>query len=301
VDDSRAKSKITIKIWKIESCARAPDLSGVKAAVEFAHGKTWGASVIHPTDKDLPGLKMKYLCDVLEGRKGKLIEIGSSAGKHLRSLRSLGYPFEFHGNDIDLKSLRLGHTVTPAVAFMLADGNNLPYRNELFDVVLLMDYLEHVPNPSLAVKEAMRILKVGGLMYLFVPCEGNPLSPYAMFDRIFGANVKKSKGHVQAFTHADIVDLVHYEGRVQSIYYSYHILGSFLDFSLFLLVYLSTRVAQLYWRHNRFYHGDSTNSSSIVALFNATLTCLNRLAYLESSYLKQISHIACGMHLVLTK
>ena len=300
MDDSRTGSQIAI-LWKIETCAEVQDLSGARSAIEFAEGKTWGASLIRPTDKDLPGLKMRYLCDSLEGRKGRLIEIGSSAGKHLRSLLTLGYPFEFHGNDIDLKSLRLGQRVTPAVAFMLADGHNLPYRNELFDVVLLMDYLEHVPNPRLAVNEAMRILKVGGVMYIFVPCEGNPLSPYAMFDRIFGANVKKSKGHVQAFTHADIVGLVNCNGQVQSIYYSYHILGSVLDFSLFLLIYLSRRVAQLYWRHNKFYHGDSTNSSPIIALFNATLTCLNRLAYLESSYLKRISHIACGMHLVLTK
>jgi SAM-dependent methyltransferase len=266
-------------------------------------GKTWGVTMLRPTDKDLPSLKMKYLCEALAGRTGRLLEVGSSAGKHLRSLIALGYPFEYHGIDIDRDSLNFGQRVTPSVLFVVGDGHRLPYREESFDAVLLMDFLEHVDNPKLATEEARRILKRGGVLCVFVPCEGNPLSIYALFKRVFTFNVKgPAGGHVQDFMLSDIAELAFRPGyRIVSVYYSYHMLGAFMDFILFVFVYLSRTVETLYWRHNRFYHGTGGNPSPVVAIFNATLTCMNKLAFLESWWLRRSSRLACGVHLTLAK
>lgn len=245
---------------------------------------------------------MRYLCESLTGRDGRLIEIGSSAGKHLRSLLALGYQFELHGNDVDLESLKLGHVTTPPVRFVLADGHHLPYRDQSFDVVIVMDYLEHVPDPKLANNEAMRILKKNAAMYIFVPCEGTPLSGYAIFKRIFGFNVKQpTGGHVQTFTHSTVLSLLQNGSHVETIYYSYHLLGALFDFCLFVLMYLYSPVARLYWQHNKFYHGNQVNRSTLISAFNATISCLNRLAYAESSFLKSRNLGACGLHIVLAK
>jgi len=269
----------------------------------LADGKTWGATILRPTDKDLPSLKMKYLCDALAGRAGRLIEVGSSAGKHLRSLMALSYPFEYHGIDLDTDSLNFGQRITPSALFVAGDGHRLPYHKESFDAVLLMDFLEHVENPKLAADEARRILKTGGVLCMFIPCEGNPLSIYALFKRIFGFNVKgPAGGHTQDFTLSDIAQLVSEPGyRIVSVYYSYHMLGALMDFVLFIFVYLSRSIETLYWRHNRYYHGAGDNSSVAVVVFNAALTCMNRLAFLESRWLRRRSHTACGVHVTLAK
>jgi len=266
-------------------------------------GKTWGATILRPTDKDLPSLKMKYLCEALAGRTGRLVEIGSSAGKHLRSLMALGYPFEYYGIDIDIDSLNFGQRIAPSVLFVVGDGHRLPYRQESFDAVLLMDFLEHVENPKLAADEARRILRRGGVLCMFVPCEGNPLSIYSPFKRIFGFNVKgPAGGHVQDFSLSDIAELVSEPGyRIVSVCYSYHMLGALMDFVLFVFVYLSRSIETLYWRHNRYYHGTGDNSSVAVVVFNAALACMNRLAFLESRWLRRRSHMACGVHVTLAK
>jgi SAM-dependent methyltransferase len=49
------------------------------------------------------------------------------------------------------------------------DINNIPVENNKFDVILLTEVLEHLPEPLLALKELNRILKKEGLLYLTVP------------------------------------------------------------------------------------------------------------------------------------
>jgi len=40
-----------------------------------------------------------------------------------------------------------------------------PYRDQAFDSVLVMDFLEHVENANSVIKEASRVLKPGGLLF----------------------------------------------------------------------------------------------------------------------------------------
>lgn len=52
---------------------------------------------------------------------------------------------------------------------VLADGQCLPFKAESFDTVLLLDVLEHIPSPDLALSEAKRVLKPQGTLLLQVP------------------------------------------------------------------------------------------------------------------------------------
>jgi SAM-dependent methyltransferase len=277
---------------------------GQSKRIEFdSRGKTWGVTIIRPTDKDLPGLKMKYICESLNGHNGRLIEIGSSSGKHLRSLQLLGYPFEFHGIDIDTESIKCGHRFSPEGNFVVADGHHLPYRQNSFDAVLLMDYVEHVCEPQLATEESRRVLSQGGKLCAFVPLEGNPISLYALFKRLFGFNVKKpAGGHVQDFTISDAVGLIVAQGyRIESVHYSYHVLGALMDFVLFLMIFLNKSAYSLYWEHNKFYRGPQRNANLLISMFNAALTCLNKIAFLESIFLRNDGRVACGIHLTVVR
>ena len=50
-----------------------------------------------------------------------------------------------------------------------SDITDIPCENNQFDVVLLTEVLEHLPEPYLALKELNRILKKGGKIYLTAP------------------------------------------------------------------------------------------------------------------------------------
>jgi SAM-dependent methyltransferase len=64
------------------------------------------------------------------------------------------------------------------VGYALASGHELPYAAESFDLVLLIETIEHLPRPRRLGEEIMRVLRPGGvclvttparLRYLFAP------------------------------------------------------------------------------------------------------------------------------------
>lgn len=57
---------------------------------------------------------------------------------------------------------------------IVCDGDNLPFKDNSFDVVLSIAVLEHVKNPWIHANEMIRVLKPGGIVYADVPF----LQPY---------------------------------------------------------------------------------------------------------------------------
>ncbi len=54
---------------------------------------------------------------------------------------------------------------TNSVNYILGDAYKLPFEDKSCDVVCAMDFLEHVEDPALVVKECSRILKDDGLFF----------------------------------------------------------------------------------------------------------------------------------------
>lgn len=69
--------------------------------------------------------------------------------------------------DLSEESLRVAHDhdYTHKVKYEKVDAYHLPYENESFDVVTVMDFLEHVETPASIIKECSRVLKPGGLFF----------------------------------------------------------------------------------------------------------------------------------------
>ena len=53
------------------------------------------------------------------------------------------------------------------IRFEVADSQALPFEDEQFDIVIMHLILAVVPSPAHALKEACRVLKPGGRIYLF--------------------------------------------------------------------------------------------------------------------------------------
>lgn len=53
--------------------------------------------------------------------------------------------------------------------FLLGDALHLPLEAESFDVVIMNDFMEHIYDPEGAIREAMRILKPGGRIFVNFP------------------------------------------------------------------------------------------------------------------------------------
>lgn len=70
--------------------------------------------------------------------------------------RLLKEKFQRNGSDFAFERLE----------FHVADATDLPYKDNLFDVVVSYNAFEHIPDPVRALQEAFRVVRKGGLIYL---------------------------------------------------------------------------------------------------------------------------------------
>lgn len=59
--------------------------------------------------------------------------------------------------------------------FLLGDALHLPIPDDSMDVVIMNDFMEHIRDPEGALREALRVLKPGGRVYLNFPPYYHPM------------------------------------------------------------------------------------------------------------------------------
>jgi SAM-dependent methyltransferase len=142
--------------------------------------ETLGRDHVNP-DRYLKNIETLNAFVPLQGKK--LLEIGSGYGVSLAVMlkifdvdatgvepASQGFDDSFRGSRAILAANQLD-----AGRVVDATGENLPFSDESFDVVYSNNVLEHTTNPAQVLREAVRVLKPGGTLYIEVP---NYLSYY---------------------------------------------------------------------------------------------------------------------------
>ena len=94
----------------------------------------------------------------------KIIEIGCGKGFILRYLVEKGH--NAIGIDIDPAAIK---QCDNDLIIQEADVNYLPFKDNVFDIVLSFDVFEHIPETDCCLKEVRRILKPGGHYLLQTP------------------------------------------------------------------------------------------------------------------------------------
>ena len=75
---------------------------------------------------------------------------------------------DYTGVDASADAVRIAREAGRNVQMANLDGP-LPYPDEAFDAVVLKDVLEHLDDPVSAVREARRVLRVGGKVFASAP------------------------------------------------------------------------------------------------------------------------------------
>jgi SAM-dependent methyltransferase len=68
------------------------------------------------------------------------------------------------GVDVSYRALTFARDLVPSARFLSSGGEALPFKSETFDIVTLLDVVEHIPdaNEAAVLHEAYRVLKRGG-------------------------------------------------------------------------------------------------------------------------------------------
>jgi SAM-dependent methyltransferase len=174
----------------------------------YPAGFVYGRGEADPRAWSLSGLKLKRCLAALRPVRGAVLELGCGAGQYLRALRTRRPDLDVHGVDLDSAAVKEAQTV-PGADCRQADAAQLPYPEGRFAAVVGFDILEHVARPERVLAEAARVLSPGGLLHLYVPCEGNPGTVYVR--RGHGLKARWG-GHVQQFTTERLLELVQAAG-----------------------------------------------------------------------------------------
>lgn len=91
----------------------------------------------------------------------KLLDVGCGTGHHLRGLQERG--FEVAGVDGSADMLARARALNPTVDLKQGDVDALPFPDESCDVVICIEVLRYLPDPSQCLREIARVLRPGGL------------------------------------------------------------------------------------------------------------------------------------------
>ena len=117
--------------------------------------------------------RLQMILDWAPARLQCALVNGCGVGMYLRALQE-SVP-EVHGMDIEGEHLRAAVANVPGAPLNLSRGEQLPYADGSFDLILSHEVLEHVQNDRQAAAEIVRTLRVGGRAIIFVP---NRLYPF---------------------------------------------------------------------------------------------------------------------------
>ena len=99
--------------------------------------------------------------------KPRILDIGCGTGFNITYLDQLGYS-QVHGLDFSQDALMYCKSRQLSI-LTIANAENLPIQNSVYDVILALDIVEHIPNDRQALSEVYRTLKPGGSFVVFVP------------------------------------------------------------------------------------------------------------------------------------
>ncbi len=123
--------------------------------------------------------------------------------------------------------------------FKNVDAQNLPFKNNFFDVIYSMDVIEHITNDQSFINEGLRVLKKGGNFIIGTP-NRNRLANYLLkiigkerkYPLFFGYDPNYGKAiHQQEYVPEDIIKLLKKSGfswKMEKLYHiSFGLLGYF--------------------------------------------------------------------------
>ena len=110
------------------------------------------------------------------GKRGaRLLEVGLGMGHLVGQLEDT---FDTYGMDLNHWAVKQSKAVIEKTHLQTASAQELPYRDESFNVVIIKHIVEHLPDPQKAIEEIGRVTEPGGTLILATPNLDSLLKPW---------------------------------------------------------------------------------------------------------------------------
>ena len=107
---------------------------------------------------------LNKVIDIIKSEKrGRVLDLGCARGSYSIKIKEMGY-------DVVAADAHSDFLYKDEIEFRLCDATKkLPFPNDSFDYVLLVELVEHLRNPYFLMNEINRILRKGGKVILSTP------------------------------------------------------------------------------------------------------------------------------------
>jgi SAM-dependent methyltransferase len=146
----------------------------------------------------------------------RILDAGCGDGVILRVLAGIA-DAEVWGVDYNPLRIQRARAAAPTVRVMQGDLTSLQFPPGHFDLVILNQVLEHVPNDRAVLEELTKVLSDAGWLLLGVPNEGCLLA--RLRNRVIQRSIGRTTDHVHFYTELTVRSLLGRAGiRVRSLF-----------------------------------------------------------------------------------
>jgi SAM-dependent methyltransferase len=202
--------------------------------------KVWGETALSLSPTTLGALRLRYCLEDLADVRGTVVELGCGGGAFLRAAERHRPDFRVIG--IDISERAMTRAAGSGAGLVRGDVGRLPLAPASADAIVLFDVLEHVPDPDAVLAEAARVLRPGGRLHAFVPCEGSAYTLHGIASRLGYSPKERYAGHIQRLSARELERRLRSAGLVPRVWrWSGHLFMQAIDLAYFSLLALRGR------------------------------------------------------------
>lgn len=142
----------------------------------------------------------------------QILDVGCHGGLLTAEIAKKYPEAKIFGIDLSERAIKYAQKKYPAIRFLVARGEKISFPTSHFDLVTCFEVLEHVPKPSVILKEIKRVLKARGNVLLLVPNENILFKIIWFFWSRFGRGRVWQCAHVQQFDEESLSKLLKKNG-----------------------------------------------------------------------------------------
>lgn len=125
--------------------------------------------------------RLETLRPFLSGKSGRFLDCGCGSGAYVVAIKNQ-FPLEVHGIEHDPGKVRSAWEQLGLIGqVQQGDLQRLDHPDGSWEFAMLNEVLEHVPDDRTALREVFRVLKPGGLLFLFSPNRWFPFETHGVY------------------------------------------------------------------------------------------------------------------------
>lgn len=122
-----------------------------------------------PEHKFMPSKYHRFCLSLAGVLEGRVLDLGCGPGRMTDVLGSSGSRIRLFASDLSFQQCRTTAQKSCRPHVCQSDAEHLPFRDNAFDAIFMIEVLDHLYEPVKAIREVRRVLKPGGRLIVSVP------------------------------------------------------------------------------------------------------------------------------------